>query len=233
MRDAADILGEERIIDNISSEEDPILKYINSFDNILYSGYSYSTGINSCIGIFSYNKNDRYYFAEFGYSKENKKQFLLVVNDYPNIITYNNYKLTNDKFNDLLNLHNISNEQFFSLIGENKIKHIKTMPLKKITLDEYIEIFPHRYINNRIKMYNKYKYQKINVSNISKGLVYRCPYCGANSFLRILNNDISNLEIVYIKELDDDYIYDHKYNFYVCRICNLIVRNPNDIMDFI
>ena len=227
MKDINNIFGEEKIIHNIY-KADPAIEYIKSFDNVLYCNYSYEGDADYLMGLFAYHEDNKYLFGEFGVFKENRDELRLVVSDYPEHITTDNYELTNDKFLDLLNLHNVSMEQFHSLIGENKIKTIKSNPFKKITLNEYIEIFPHRYINNRIKMYGKNKYERISVENIDEGLVYRCPYCGASSFLKILDNDINNLEAVY--NINDDNI---ENNLYVCGVCNLIIRTPDSIMDFI
>ena len=79
-------------------------------------------------------------------------------------------------------------------------------------------------------MNGKKYYQQIYVDGISEYLVYRCGYCGATSFSKIVNNDINNLERVYSEELDDENIKD---NLYICNACNLISRSPNNIMDYI
>ncbi|WP_300370862.1 hypothetical protein [Brachyspira sp.] len=228
MKDIEDILGEEKIILDIH-DDDPIIRYINSFDNVLYSDYFYSTDSDSCIGLFAYIKDDKYLFGEFGFFKENREELKFVVSDYPVHATVTNYELTNDKFNDILNLHNIFMEQFFYLLGKNKLSDIKAMSLKKISLDEYIEIFPHRYINNRIKM-NKKKYHQIYFDGIYEYLSYRCSYCGSTDFYRIINNDINNLKKIDIDELYDNNIQD---GLYICGACNLISRSPNNIMDYI
>ena len=123
MKDIESILGEEKIILNIH-DDDPVLRYIKSFDNVLYSDYFYSTDSDSCIGLFAYNKDHKYFFGEFGFVKENREELKLIVSDYHAHITVDDYELTYDKFNDILNLHNIFMEQFFNLIGKNKLKNI-------------------------------------------------------------------------------------------------------------
>ena len=229
MKDIENIFGEEKIIPK-SHNNDPIIEYIKSFDNVLYCDYSYSDDNGSLMGLFGYHKDDKYIFGEFGSFKENRDELKFVVSDYPKIITVDDYELTNDKFIDLLNLYNISMSQMYSLLGKSEIKNIKSSPLKKITLSEYKEIFPHRYINNRIKMYGKDKYDRIIVYDILDDLAYRCPYCGATSFLNIIDNKTNNFKNVNIDEL---YNEDMEKSLYICRICNLISRTPDDIIDYI
>ena len=235
MKDIENILGEEKIIHKLY-DDDPIIKYIKSFDNVLYADYSYS-GSEDCddslIGLFAYHKDDKYLFGEFGHFKENREELKLVVSDYPEHITLDNYELTNEIFNDLINLHNISMNQFnFLITGENKVTDIKSNSLKKIALDEYIEIFPHKYINNRIKFsLTDKKYERIYIDDISEDLIYRCSYCGASNFSKIINNDINNLHDVNINTLyNDDSI---EKGLYICRVCGLISRSPDNIMDYI
>ncbi|ADG72107.1 hypothetical protein R4K54_07450 [Brachyspira murdochii] len=230
MKDVENIFGEEKIIHNIYANEDTIIAYIKSFDNVLYCDYSYGSDNDYLMGLFAYHRDNKYIFGEFGSFKENRDELKLVVSDYPEIITIDSYELTNDKFIDLLNLYNISMCQMYSLLGESKIKNIKTSALKKITLNEYKEIFPHRYINNRIKMYGKGKYERAAIYNILDDLAYRCPYCGATSLLKIIDNKVNNFKDVLINELYNEHM---ENSLYLCRICNLISRTPNDIMDYI
>ncbi|MDA0024311.1 hypothetical protein [Brachyspira hyodysenteriae] len=136
MKDIENILGEEKIIHKLY-DDDPVIRYIKSFDNVLYADYSYRGNDSyetddSLIGLFAYHKDDKYLFGEFGYFKENREELKLIVSDYPEYITLDNYELTNEKFNDLINLHNISMNQFSALmIGKNEIDDIKSNSLKK------------------------------------------------------------------------------------------------------
>lgn len=235
MKDIENILGEEKIIHKLY-DDDPVIRYIKSFDNVLYADYSYSGNdsyetYDSLIGLFAYHKDDKYLFGEFGYFKENREELKLIVSDYPEYITLDNYELTNEVFNDLINLHNISMNQFSALmIGKNEIDNIKSNSLKKITLEEYIEIFPHRYINNRIRFSSKDKrYERIYIDDISEDLIYRCSYCGASNLSKIVNNDINNLQDIDIIDYDDD----AEKSLYICKVCGLISRSPDNIMDYI
>lgn len=234
MKDIESILGDEKIIHKLY-DDDAIIRYIKSFDNVLYADYSYDAGglyecYNSLIGLLAYHKDNKYLFAEFGYFKENRYELKLIINDYPEYITADDYELTGSIFNDFVNQHNISIEQFNTFITEGDIENIKCSALKKMTLDEYREVFPHRYVNNRIKysIENK-KYKRVYIDNLSEDLIYRCPYCGACSFSKIINNNINNLKEIDINELYDDI----DRGLYLCHVCGLISRSPDNIMDYI
>ena len=182
------------------------------------------------MGLFSYYKADKYFFVEFASIKENREYNKLVVNDYAEYITSNDYELTNDKFIDILNISNVRHDQFIKLIRKAKLNNIKSYPIKKISLDEYIEVYPHRYINNRFKSYIKDKYLKVDVKNIADDYVYRCPYCGATNYFKIVNENTNKLESVNVYNLDDENVLN---NFYVCNMCNLIMRSPENMLDYI
>ncbi|WP_297208107.1 hypothetical protein [uncultured Brachyspira sp.] len=229
MKDIEYILGEEKVIHNIH-DDDSIMMYIKSFDNVSYCDYFYEDDSGGLMGLFSYYKADKYFFVEFASIKENREYNKLVVNDYAEYITSNDYELTNDKFIDILNISNVRHDQFIKLIRKAKLNNIKSYPIKKISLDEYIEVYPHRYINNRFKSYIKDKYLKVDVKNIADDYVYRCPYCGATNYFKIVNENTNKLESVNVYNLDDENVLN---NFYVCNMCNLIMRSPENMLDYI
>ena len=86
MKDIENILGEEKIIHKLY-DDDPVIRYIKSFDNVLYADYSYSGNdsyetYDSLIGLFAYHKDDKYLFGEFGYFKENREELKQILINY-------------------------------------------------------------------------------------------------------------------------------------------------------
>ncbi|MEI0562325.1 hypothetical protein R4L22_12165 [Brachyspira pilosicoli] len=234
MKYIENILGDEKILHNIK-DDDTAINYIKSFSDVLYCDYSYKHNEISLAGLFAYSKDNKYCFGEFGLFKENRCESKIVISDYPEYATLNNYELTNDKFIDVLNLHNITLNNLFST-AKKEFESIEAYPLKKISLDDYIKIFPHRYINNRFKIYAKNKYKKINIRNINEDFVYRCPYCASTNILKIIDINNNTFEKMDVYDFND--MYDNMENiehddFYVCALCNLVIRSPKTILDYI